>query len=151
MRLVVQRVSRASVRVGEQTVAEIGPGLLVLAGVGRDDHQNEAEWLAGKVFNLRIFEDDDGKMNRSVSDVSGEILVVPQFTLYGDARKGRRPSWAAAAQPDVAEERVDALAGALEELGARVRRGAFQEHMEVELVNDGPVTIILEGQASAGS
>jgi D-aminoacyl-tRNA deacylase len=151
VRLVVQRVSRASVRVGEQTVAEIGPGLLVLAGVGRDEDPSEAEWLAGKVFNLRIFEDDDGKMNRSVSDVSGEILVVPQFTLYGDARKGRRPSWASAAPPDVAEERVEALASALEGLGARVQRGAFQEHMQVEMVNDGPVTIVLEGQGSAGA
>jgi D-tyrosyl-tRNA(Tyr) deacylase len=151
VRLVVQRVSRASVRVGEQTVAEIGPGLLVLAGVGRDEDPDEAEWLAGKVYNLRIFEDDEGKMNRSVADVSGQILVVPQFTLYGDARKGRRPSWAAAAPPDVAEERVEALARTLEGLGARVQRGAFQEHMQVELVNDGPVTIVLEGQGSAGS
>jgi len=151
VRLVVQRVSRASVRVGEQTVAEIGPGLLVLAGVGRDEDQNETEWLAGKVFNLRIFEDDEGKMNRSLSDVGGEVLVVPQFTLYGDARRGRRPSWAAAAPPQVAEERVETLARTLEGLGARVQRGAFQEHMQVELVNDGPVTIVLEGQGSAGS
>jgi len=151
VRLVVQRVSRASVRVGEQTVAEIGPGLLVLAGVGRDEDPDEAEWLAGKVYNLRIFEDDEGKMNRSVADVSGQILVVPQFTLYGDARKGRRPSWAAAAPPDVAEERVEALARAIESLGPPVQRGAFQEHMQVELVNDGPVTIVLEGQGSAGS
>ena len=150
MRLVVQRVSRASVRVGEQTVAEIGPGLLVLAGVGREEDPNEAEWLAGKVFNLRIFEDDEGKMNRSLSDVSGEVLVVPQFTLYGDARKGRRPSWAAAAPPDVAEARVEAFSRALQALGARVARGAFKEHMEVELVNDGPVTIVLEGQGGAG-
>ncbi|MGH2554298.1 MAG: D-aminoacyl-tRNA deacylase, partial [Actinomycetota bacterium] len=132
MRLVVQRVSRASVRVGEQTVAEIGVGLLVLAGVGRDEDPDEAEWLAGKVYNLRIFEDDEGKMNRSVADVSGQILVVPQFTLYGDARKGRRPSWAAAAPPDVAGERVEALARAIESLGAPVQRGAFQEHMQVE-------------------
>lgn len=150
MRLVVQRVSRASVRVGGQKVAEIGPGLLVLAGVGRDEDRDEAEWLAGKVYNLRIFEDDQGKMNRSLPDVGGEVLVVPQFTLYGDARKGRRPSWAAAAPSDVAEARVEALARALEALGARVARGAFQEHMEVELVNDGPVTILLEGPA-AGS
>lgn len=144
MRLVVQRVSRASVRVGGETVAEIGPGLLVLAGVGRDEDRDESEWLAAKVHNLRIFEDDEGKMNRSLSDVNGDVLVVPQFTLYGDARKGRRPSWAAAAPPDAAEARVEALARALEALGARVQRGAFQEHMEVELVNDGPVTILLE-------
>lgn len=151
MRLVVQRVSHAAVRVSEEIVSEIGPGLLVLAGVGRDENPNDAEWLAGKVFNLRIFEDGEGKMNRSLADLSGEVLVVPQFTLYGDARKGRRTSWAAAAPPDVAEERVEALARALEALGARVQRGAFQEHMEVELVNDGPVTIVLEGQGSASS
>ena len=149
MRLVIQRVSRAAVRVAGDTVAEIGPGLLVLIGAGRDDAESEAGWLAGKVFNLRIFEDDEGKMNRALSETGGEILVVPQFTLYGDARRGRRPSWAAAADPDMAEQRVEALCAALEALGATVRRGAFREHMEVELVNDGPVTIILEG-SSAG-
>ena len=144
MRLLVQRVSRAAVRVHGTTVSEIGPGLLVLVGVGEDDADGEAEWLAGKAFGLRIFEDADGKMNRSVDDVGGEILVVPQFTLYGDARKGRRPSWAHAAPPHVARERVEALATALEALGARVSRGSFREHMEVELVNDGPVTLLLE-------
>jgi D-aminoacyl-tRNA deacylase len=144
VRLVVQRVSRATVRVGGETVAEIGRGLLVLAGVGRDEVPDEADWLAGKVYNLRIFEDDDGKMNRSLSDVGGEILLVPQFTLYGDSRKGRRPSWAAAAPPEAAESRVEELARALEGIGASVRRGAFREHMEVELVNDGPVTILLD-------
>ena len=147
MRLVVQRVSRASVLVGGRTVAEIGPGLLVLVGVGQDEDPEEPEWLASKVYHLRIFEDDDGKMNRSLSDVDGEVLIVPQFTLYGDARKGRRPSWAGAAPPDVAEGRVEAFARALEALGARVARGAFQEHMEVDLVNDGPVTMVLEGTA----
>ncbi len=144
MRLVIQRVSRAAVRVGGETVSEIGLGVLVLVGVGRDDAEDEIEWLAGKVFNLRIFEDPEGKMNRSLSDVRGEVLVVPQFTLYGDLRRGRRPSWAAAASPDVAEERVEGFAVALEALGAAVKRGAFREHMEVELVNDGPVTILLE-------
>ena len=151
MRLVIQRVSRAAVRVAGETVAEIGPGLLVLAGAGRDDAEDEAGWLAGKVFNLRIFEDDEGKMNRALPETGGEILVVPQFTLYGDARRGRRPSWAAAAEPDVAEQRVEALCAALEALGATVRRGAFREHMEVHLVNDGPVTIFLEGRQSSGS
>ena len=145
MRLVIQRVSRAAVRVGGETVSKIGPGLLVLVGVGRDDVEDEVPWLAGKVVNLRIFEDREGKMNRSLAEVGGEILVVPQFTLYGDARRGRRPSWAGAAEPAVAEERVEAFAIALEALGATVRRGAFREHMEVELVNDGPVTILLEG------
>ncbi len=149
MRLVIQRVSRAAVRVAGDTVADIGLGLLVLVGVGRDDAEDELQWLAGKVFNLRIFEDDEGKMNRSLSDTAGEILVVPQFTLYGDVRRGRRPSWAAAADPDVAEQRVERFATALEALGATVGRGAFREHMEVELVNDGPVTIVLEG-SSAG-
>ncbi len=128
-------------------MAEIGPGLLVLVGVGQDEDPEEPEWLASKVYHLRIFEDDDGKMNRSLSDVDGEVLIVPQFTLYGDARKGRRPSWAGAAPPDVAEGRVEAFARALEALGARVARGAFQEHMEVDLVNDGPVTMVLEGTA----
>jgi D-tyrosyl-tRNA(Tyr) deacylase len=139
------------VRVGGRTVAQIGPGLLVLAGVGKDEDRNEAQWLASKVYQLRIFEDDEGKMNRSLSDVGGEVLVVPQFTLHGDVRKGRRPSWAAAAPPEVAEGRVEDLARALEALGARVARGAFQEHMEVELVNDGPVTILLEGPRGAGT
>ena len=147
MRLVVQRVSRAAVRVRGQTVARIGPGLLVLVGVGQaDGGPAEAQRLAGKVFGLRIFEDSEGKMNRSLSEVGGQILVVPQFTLYGDARQGRRPSWARAAPPDVARDRVAYFARALEELGASVERGAFQEHMEVELVNDGPVTILLEGE-----
>ena len=127
-------------------MAEIGRGLLVLAGVGRDQGANQAEWLAGKVYNLRIFEDEDGRMNRSLGEVGGEVLVVPQFTLYGDARKGRRPSWAAAAPPDVAESMVEDLARALERLGASVQRGAFRQHMEVELVNDGPVTILLDAE-----
>jgi len=117
----------------------------VLVGVGREEAAEETEWLARKVSTLRIFEDDEGRMNRSLDEVGGEVLVVPQFTLYGDVRRGRRPSWAAAAPPDVAEERVEALAAELEKLGATVRRGAFQEHMEVELVNDGPVTILVEG------
>jgi D-tyrosyl-tRNA(Tyr) deacylase len=146
VRLVVQRVSRAAVRVGGGAVAGIGPGLLVLVGVGHDHRDDEAGRLADKVFHLRIFEDAEGKMNLALPDVGGEVLVVPQFTLYGDARKGRRPSWAAAASPEVAEAKVEAFAGALEKLGAKVQRGAFREHMEVELVNDGPVTILLEAR-----
>ena len=148
MRLVIQRVSRAAVRLGGRTTAEIGPGLLILVGVGRADRDDEASWLAAKVATLRIFEDERGKMNRSVQDVAGDVLVVPQFTLYGDARKGRRPSWDAAADPDLARERVEALAQAIERHGVIVRRGAFQEHMEVELVNDGPVTILLDGASA---
>jgi len=144
MRVVVQRVSRASVRVAGRTAADIGPGLLVLVAVGHGDAPAQAEWMAGKVFHLRIFEDPEGKMNRALDEVGGEVLVVPQFTLYGDARKGRRPSWAAAAPAEEAARRVDDFAAALETLGASVKRGSFREHMEVELVNDGPVTILLE-------
>lgn len=125
-------------------MAEIGPGLLVLVGVGQDDGERQAEWLAGKVHNLRIFEDAEGKMNLSLADVGGEVLVVPQFTLYGDATRGRRPSWAAAAGPEDAARAVDGFTAALETLGVSVKRGSFREHMEVELVNDGPVTILLE-------
>jgi D-tyrosyl-tRNA(Tyr) deacylase len=146
MRLVIQRVSRAAVRVNRITVSEIGPGMVVLVGVGADDEPWEAGWLARKVHELRIFSDHAGKMNRSLAEIGGEVLVVPQFTLYGDATKGRRPSWAGAAMPDVARERVETFALALESRGAKVRRGAFREHMEVELVNDGPVTILLEAR-----
>jgi D-tyrosyl-tRNA(Tyr) deacylase len=146
VRLAIQRVSRAAVRVGDRTVGEIGRGLLILVGVGKDDGPEEATWLAEKLAHLRIFEDDHGRMNRSVLDAGGEVLVVPEFTLYGDAGKGRRPSWAAAAPPEVARERVEALARAVEAHGLVVRRGAFQEHMEVELVNDGPVTILLDAR-----
>jgi D-tyrosyl-tRNA(Tyr) deacylase len=135
------------VRVEGRTVAEIGPGLLVLLGVSREERAEEAGWLAAKVAHLRIFEDDEGKMNRSVLEIGGQVLLVPQFTLYGDVRKGRRPSWDAAAPPDVAGERVAALAAALEVLGVPTSRGAFREHMEVELVNDGPVTILVDGSA----
>ena len=144
MRVVLQRVVRATVRVGDETVAEIGPGLVLLVGVGGDDAFGEYDRLAEKVFNLRVFEDDGGKMNLSLSDVGGEILIVPQFTLYGDVRKGRRPSWAKAAPPEVAADRVEAFARALEARGAAVKRGAFREHMEVELVNDGPVTLMID-------
>lgn len=144
MRILLQRVSRASVRVRDELVAEIGPGLLLLVGVGKDDAFGEYDRLAEKVFNLRVFEDGQGKMNRSLSDVGGEILVVPQFTLYGDVRKGRRPSWDGAAPPEVAEDRVEAFAKTLEGRGARVSRGAFREHMKVELVNDGPVTLWID-------
>ena len=124
-----------------ELVAEIGQGFLLLVGVGKDDGFGEYDRLAEKVFHLRVFEDEEGKMNRSLSDVGGEILVVPQFTFYGDVRRGRRPSWDGAAPPDVAADRVDAFAKALEGRGATVKRGAFREHMQVELVNDGPVTL----------
>jgi D-tyrosyl-tRNA(Tyr) deacylase len=132
MRILLQRVSRAAVRVQGRAVAEIGRGLLLLVGIGKDDGFGEYD---------RLFEDEQGKMNRSLSEVGGEILVVPQFTLYGDVRRGRRPSWDGAAEPEIAEGRVEAFARALEGRGATVRRGVFREHMEIELVNDGPVTL----------
>ena len=125
-------------------MASIGPGLLLLVGVGKDDAFGEYDRLAEKVFHLRVFEDDEGKMNRSLADVGGEILLVPQFTLFGDVRRGRRPSWDGAAPPEVAADRVEAFARALEARGAAVRRGAFREHMEVALVNDGPVTLWID-------
>ena len=144
MRVLLQRVSRASVSVRGWVVAEIGPGLLLLVGVGKDDGFGEYDRLADKIFHLRVFEDEVGKMNRSLTDVGGEILLVPQFTLYGNVRKGRRPSWDGAAPPDVAADRVEAFARALEARGATVKRGAFGEHMELDLVNDGPVTLWID-------
>jgi D-tyrosyl-tRNA(Tyr) deacylase len=137
-------VTRAAVRVRGDEVARIGPGLVLLVGVGRDDGFGEYDRLAEKVFHLRVFEDDDGRINRSLSEIGGEVLIVPQFTLYGSVRKGRRPSWDGAAPPEVAADRVEAFARALEARGAPVRRGAFREHMEVELVNDGPVTLWID-------
>jgi D-tyrosyl-tRNA(Tyr) deacylase len=125
-------------------VASGGPGLLILVGIGKDDGQDEAGRMAEKVYHLRIFEDDDGKMNRSIADVGGDVVVVSQFTLYGDTSGGRRPSWIRAAAPEVADAAIERFAAALASLGARVRTGVFRAHMEVELVNDGPVTLVLE-------
>jgi D-tyrosyl-tRNA(Tyr) deacylase len=144
MRLVIQRVSRAAVRVRGSEVSATGPGLLILVGCRAGDTGDEPRWLASKVFGLRIFEDARGKMNLSLEHTRGEVMVVPQFTLYGDASQGRRPSWIKAARPEVAREQVERFAAELEALGVTVGRGPFQEHMEVELVNDGPVTILLE-------
>ena len=139
MRALVQRVSRAAVEVDGQEVASIGPGLLVLLGVRTGDTAEQADRLAGKLERLRVFEDGDGKLNLSVRDVGGQLLCVSQFTLYGDARKGNRPSFVDAAPPELAEplyERVRAALGA--------QGGAFGAHMNVSLVNDGPVTLLLE-------
>ena len=147
MRVLLQRVARSEVRVGGEVVASGGPGLLLLVGVGAEDSGDEIPKLAQKVWNLRIFEDQEGKMNRSLADVGGDVVVVPQFTLYGDVRRGRRPSWAGAAPPEVAGSRVEAFGAALASLGARVQTGVFGEHMEVELVNDGPVTLVIDGSA----
>jgi D-tyrosyl-tRNA(Tyr) deacylase len=147
MRVVLQRVSRASVEVGEDTVASIGHGFLALVGVGQGDAEPDATRLGEKVATLRVFADDAGKMNRSVLDVAGEVLVVSQFTLYADVRKGRRPSWTDAAEPGRASELVEAFAATLERQGVPVARGVFGAHMRVELVNDGPVTILLDTAA----
>ena len=144
MRAVVQRVSRASVTVEGRLTGEIGSGLMILLGVGREDTSLIAMSMAEKVANLRIFEDDQGKMNRSLLDVKGAALVVSQFTLYGDARGGRRPSFLAAAPPDLAKELYQEFCAALRKLGVTVGTGIFQAIMSVELVNEGPVTILLD-------
>jgi D-tyrosyl-tRNA(Tyr) deacylase len=144
MRGLVQRVSRAEVRVGDRTVGSIGPGMVVLVGVREGDTAAEADWLAGKLSRLRIFQDDEGRMNRSVLDVGGEVLVVSQFTLFADASRGNRPSFLGAAAPDLAEPLVERVADGLRSAGLRVAMGEFGAHMAVELVNDGPVTIMLE-------
>lgn len=144
MRAVVQRVSRASVSVDGALVGAIGPGLLILVGVTHDDTDAHADRLADKVWGLRIFPDEDGVMNRSAADVGAEVLVVSQFTLYGATSRGRRPSWIAAAPPPVAEPLVGRVVATLTRLGATVATGRFGADMAVELINDGPVTLILE-------
>ena len=144
MRAVVQRVSRARVVVAGETVGAIGPGLCILLGVARGDGPAEAERLAGKVARLRVFEDAEGRFDRSVLDVHGEALVVSQFTLLGDTARGNRPSFTDAAPPEEAEPLYDAFCGALRGLGVPVKTGVFGARMEVELVNDGPVTILFE-------
>jgi D-tyrosyl-tRNA(Tyr) deacylase len=144
VRALVQRVTGARVRVDGDVVGEIGPGLCVLVGVTYDDDGTTAEKLAAKVWNLRVFADADGQMNLPVESVGGQLLVVSQFTLYGDTGRGRRPSWVAAAPPEVAEPLVTAFVEALRRLGADVATGRFRADMAVELVNDGPVTLLLE-------
>ena len=146
MRAVVQRVLRASVSVDGQTVGEIGPGLLVLLGVGRGDSEADADLLADKVVNLRIFPDQAGQMNRSVLDTGGGVLVVSQFTLLGDARKGRRPSYLEAAPPEEANRLYGYFAAKLRESGLQVAEGVFRAMMEVAMVNQGPVTILLDSR-----
>ena len=144
MRALVQRASDARVRVDGQVIGEIGAGLCCLVGATHDDDLEAARKLAGKVWNLRIFADENGHMNRSVAQTSGEVLVISQFTLYGDTRRGRRPSFIAAAAPDEANALIDELVNELRRLGATVATGSFGAHMAVELTNDGPVTLMLE-------
>ena len=144
MRALVQRAAEARVRVDGRVVGEIGPGLCCLVGVTHGDDRDAAVKLAAKLWHLRIFADENGHMNRSVADTSREVLVVSQFTLYGDTRKGRRPSFIAAAAPDDATRLIDELVAELRRLGATVATGSFGADMAVELINDGPVTLMLE-------
>jgi D-aminoacyl-tRNA deacylase len=146
MRAVVQRVSGAKVTVNGEISGQIERGLLVLLGVGENDSQADADYLADKTAGLRIFEDAEGKMNRAVAEVGGGVLVVSQFTLYGDVRKGRRPSFDAAAAPQKARELYEYFVARIRAAGLRCETGRFQEMMEVELVNDGPVTILLDSR-----
>jgi len=144
MRALVQRVTQARVRVEGRVVGEIGPGLCCLVAATHGDDSGSAVKLAAKIWHLRILADEDGHMNRSVAEVGGEVLVVSQFTLYGDTRKGRRPSFVAAAAPDEAARLIDELVAELRRLGGTVATGSFGAHMAVELTNDGPVTLMLE-------
>jgi len=144
MRAVIQRVAAADVRVDHEIVGRIGPGLLVLLGIARSDEEKDADYLADKAVHLRIFEDGDGKMNRSLLETGGEALVVSQFTLLGDCRKGRRPSFVEAASPERAEQLYEYFVDQLKMKGITVATGRFQAMMAVSLINDGPVTLILE-------
>ena len=146
MRAVVQRVQRACVTVSGETVGEVGQGLLVLLGVGQNDTEAAADYLADKIAGLRIFEDEAGRMNLAVGEIGGAVLVVSQFTLVGDVRRGKRPSFDAAARPELARQLYEYFVGKLRAAGLRCETGRFQEMMQVELVNDGPVTILLDSK-----
>jgi len=146
MRAVVQRVTRARVTVEDEVVGEIKQGLVVLLGVARDDSETDAEYLAAKIVALRIFDDEAGKMNRSVKDIGGGVLVISQFTLYGDVRRGLRPSWIQAAAPEVAKSMYEFFIELVRKLSVEVASGNFRSMMQVELVNDGPVTILLDSR-----
>jgi D-tyrosyl-tRNA(Tyr) deacylase len=146
MRILLQRVQSGSVRIGERVAARIGPGLVILVGIGVQDSEAQVSALADKVANLRIFEDHAGKMNLSIRDTGGEIIVVSQFTLYADTRKGRRPSFTSAARPEQASALVDSFARKLSAYGIATQTGQFGAHMQVEIVNDGPVTIWMESE-----
>jgi D-tyrosyl-tRNA(Tyr) deacylase len=146
MRCVIQRVSQATVKVNEKVVGEIRTGLLALIGIGTEDNEQDIEWLAEKIIGLRVFEDKEGKMNLSLSDIQGEILLVSQFTLFGDCRKGKRPSFSDAASPEIAKTLFEKLVAVLRSKGQKVETGEFQANMEVMLVNQGPVTILLDSK-----
>ena len=146
MRAVVQRVTRASVTIDGEIVGEIGNGLVVLLGIARDDTKDDADYLAPKIVALRIFDDAEGRMNVSVKDIEGGLLIVSQFTLYGDVRRGLRPSWSDAAAPEIAEPLYDYFVESSRKLLGRVETGSFRKTMQVELVNDGPVTILLDSR-----
>ena len=146
MRAVVQRVTRARVTIDGEIVGEIGNGLVVLLGIARDDTKDDADYLAPKIIALRIFDDAEGRMNVSVKDIDGGLLVVSQFTLYGDVRRGLRPSWSDAAAPEIAEPLYDYFVESSRKLLGRVETGSFRKMMLVELVNDGPVTILLDSR-----
>jgi len=148
MRAVIQRVSRAQVSVGEEVVGKIGAGLLVLLGIAKTDTQADADYLAGKIVGLRLFDDESGKMNLSLGETGGSVLAVSQFTLYGDVRKGRRPSFDEAAPPQLANGLYEYFVSKIREAGLVCETGRFQARMEVELVNDGPVTILLDSSRS---
>ena len=144
MRAVLQRVSRAKVSVAGQVIAEIGQGFVILLGIAPEDSEDEARYLVEKIIHLRVFEDEQGKLNRSLLEVTGQIILVSQFTLYADTRRGRRPSFTVAAPPEIASPLVEHFAELLRQSGAPTQTGAFGAHMLVELTNDGPVTILLE-------
>ncbi len=144
MRVVLQRVSRARVTVDDTVTGEIGPGHVLLVGFRDEDGPEQLDWMADKILGLRVFPDDDGKMNLGLLDIGGDLLVVSQFTLYGDTRKGRRPGYSDAARPEVAEPLVERVIERLREAGATVATGRFRAEMAVELVNDGPITLSIE-------
>ncbi|QDU88344.1 D-tyrosyl-tRNA(Tyr) deacylase [Pirellulimonas nuda] len=151
MRSVIQRVSEARVTVDDQVVGQVGAGLLVLLGVGPDDGESQVEWMAEKLVGLRVFEDEHGKMNRSLLDVRGAMLIVSQFTLLGDCRKGRRPSFVNAAPPELAERLYDSFVRAVGRRGVETAAGKFRRQMQVALVNDGPVTLIVDSPEPGGA
>ena len=149
MRAVLQRVKKASVDVDNKTIGSIGSGLLILLAVHQDDTDKDVVWLADKIVNLRVFDDADGRMNLSLLDTGGEMLIVSQFTLYGDCRKGRRPSWSGSAQPLLADRLYRHFISQIEARGITTATGEFQAMMEVSLLNDGPVTLILDSPQTA--